>query len=70
MKNLPLIYLEANPPKLSMSISFRNVWTWYEWCPLLLDFIEYDAAGLVYSKQAHNGTNNSEYTQKLKVRTR
>jgi hypothetical protein len=66
MKNLPLMYLVANPPKLEPG----------QFLPLalgllrLLDFIEDDTARLSYPEQSHNCCDNHQETQQPPIRTR
>lgn len=52
MKNLPLMYLVANPPKLTM-LDYNC-----HCCHVidLLDLIEDNTARLCYPKEAHNGS--------------
>lgn len=58
MKNFPFIYFVANPPKLVPVSQIVPASDPAE--PDLLDFVEYDAAGLVYPEQSHAGGYNCQ----------
>jgi hypothetical protein len=67
MKNLPLIYLVANPPKLGA----RSVAIYQHWHRMhLLDFVEDDAARLSYPEQAHDCRDSNQKAQQPPIRTR
>ena len=69
MKNLPFIYLDAKPPKLERGlVSWSDTWGGvgeYE-----LDFVENNAAWLVYPEQPDNGSNHSHEDHDSIVRAR
>ena len=45
------MYFDANPPKL---LPFLSIEVLYDEESNLLDFVEYNAAGLVYSEKSNN----------------
>ena len=62
MKNFPLMYLEAKPPKLrwnawSVFVARRSI---AQGALDLLDFVKDNAGGLRDSEDAHSSTNNSQ----------
>lgn len=64
MKNLPLIYFDAKPPKLVVSRLIRvhpRADDAVDRRSDLLYFVEYDAARLVNSENADKGTENRQY---------
>lgn len=66
MKNLPLMYLDAKPPKLCTMVS-----CWYILHMVfnadLLDLVEDNATRLVYPEQTHGQGNQGQSNQQLPV---
>lgn len=60
------MYLEAKPPKLETQL-VPNACSQMGVIACLLDLIEDDTAGLVYSEESDNSRNHCEYSQQLKV---
>lgn len=66
MKNLPLMYFEAKPPKLQTQLA-SILRSHKDLLASLLDFIEDDTTRLVYSEEANNSRDRCEDSQQLEV---
>ena len=65
MKNLPLMYLVAKPPKLRKGVISVDQKAQVALC--LLNFIEDDTAGLVYPKQPDEEGDESQTQEYVPV---
>ena len=66
MKNLPLMYLDAKPPKLHDQ-SVPNARFRIGLIACLLHFIEYYTAGLVYPEETDDRCNKGKDSKKLEI---
>jgi len=68
MKNLPLMYFDANPPKLRCKSANKFFRFLLRRCGLL-DFVEDNAGRLLNAEEAYNGSHASQHGQQRPVRS-
>lgn len=64
MKNLPLMYFEAKPPKLLAQLAIAQR---FQLSCDILDLIEDDAGRLVYPEQPYEGSQEGDEGQQLPI---
>ncbi len=70
MKNLPLMYLVAKPPKLLPRRGQLRYHTHWGMRMNILDLVEDDAGGLVDAEQAHDSGEDGDGKHQLEIRAR